>query len=322
MANYVKGIGDALNRINEIIPKFDAQIFRYLAQNNAGVCWQDSASRLAITNRDRGVQIGTGMVYAHGYFGMSDAPTQIDFVLPSSGSNFARIFAEINLSTSPHRFTIRATAQSTSSIINLTQHNLVTSPSGIFQVPLYLVTINWNGTITHTDQRVQLQKVAQASNADLAAHATNATNLTGTGTIATGVTAVTQTQATNNTRLATTAYVRTAIAAFESFTQTHGANQARNTGNGDGEWGRLVLPNGMMILWYTSSDQHVTFPWAFPNKCWFVGYCGHPGAGTSDNLTSRNVGITWTTISRTGFSWSHQSSASSVNNRRYFAIGW
>jgi hypothetical protein len=326
MANYLKGLGDPLNRINEIIPKFDAQIYRYLTQNNPGVCWTDSAARFAITNRDRGVQIGAGMIYAHGYYAMSDAPTMIDFILPSAGNQFARIFAEINLSVMPHRFTIRASAQSTSSVINLTQHNLTTSPSGIFQVPLYLVTINANGTITSTDQRVQLGKVAQVTNADQAAHATNATNLTGTGSIATGVTAVTQTAGNNTTRIATTAFVRAALSVFETFTHlASGASvgTGHNRAGGDGEWGRCNFPNGVTMIWYTSSDQHVTFPYSgFPNKCWFVGYAGHRGTGTSDNITSRVVGITWTSVTRTGFSWSHQSSASSVNNRRYWAIGW
>ena len=324
MATYLKGIGDAINRVNEIIPSFDAKIFNYLAQNaNGGVCWSET-NRFALTNIDRGVQIGAGVAHAFGYFGMNDAPVRMTFVPPTGSAQFARVIAEINLSTTPHRFNIRATNQSTSSNITLTQNNLNSTPAGIFQIPLYLLTINSNGTITATDQRPQFTKPEHARNAEHATAATNATNLTGTGTIATGVTAVTQTQATNNTRVATTAYVRTAVDAFSTFSHVSGGSQAsaRNSAGGDGEWGRYTMPNGVIMIWYTSTDQHVTFPWAFPNKCWFVGYAGHRGAGTADNVTSRNVGITWTTVSRTGFSWSFQSGASSVNNRKYWAIGW
>jgi len=322
MANYLKGIGDPQTRVNEIIPKFDAQIFNFLAQCVPGICWSET-NRFALTTITRGVRIGAGMCQAHGYFGMSDALTQLDFITPTSGNQFVRVFAEINLSVTPHRFSVRATAQSTSSNIALTQNNLSTTPNGVYQIPLYLLTLATNGTITSTDQRPQMTKPEHAKNAEQATNATNATNLTGTGTIATGVTAVTQTQATNNTRVATTAYVRTAIAALETFSHVSSGSSAsaRNSAGGDGEWGRYTMPNGVIWIWYTSSDQHVTFPWAFPNKCWMVGYAGHRGAGTADNVTSRNVGITWTTVTRTGFSWSFQSGASSMNNRKYWAIG-
>jgi hypothetical protein len=302
MANYVKGIGDPQTRVNEIIPKFDAQIFRFLAQTAAGVCWPDTASRFAITNRDRGVQIGTGMVCAHGYFGLSDAPTQINFVIPSSGSQFARIIAEINLSTSPHRFSIRATAQSTSSNIGLTQQSLTTTPSGIFQVPLYLVTINSNGVITHTDQRVQLQKVEHARLAEDSTRATNATNLVSGGTIASNVTAVTQAQTSNATLVATTAFVRTAINNMNAITNVSWSS-ARGNSAGNGEDGITVLPNGIMIQYFGGSAQSQSFPVSFPTRCVFVGYAGNWGDGTSDNITSRVAGINRNTVSRTGFTW-------------------
>jgi hypothetical protein len=310
MATYLKGIGDAINRVNEIIPSFDAKILNYLAQNSSGgVCWSET-NRFALTNIDRGVQIGAGVAHAHGYFGMNDAPVRLTFVPPTGSAQFARVIAEINLSTTPHRFNIRATNQSTSSSIGLTQNNLSTNPNGIHQIPLYLVTIPANGAITVSDQRVQLARVANAQHAQTAGTATNAGNLT--GTIATAATAVTQTAGTNDTRVATTAFVTTAL-----------NNRLARSASGDGGIGSMTLPNGVIFRWGEGTAQNITFSPAFPTSCIFVGYQGHHGTlSSSTSIQSRDVGILWSEVTRTGFRWQRQSGTADITRRKWLAIGF
>jgi len=320
MANYVKGIGDATSRINEIIPKFDAQILNFLIQSTPGVCWSET-NRFAIATSGRSVLISAGMVHAYGYFGMSDAITQIDFVMPTSATQYARIYAEINLSVTPHRFSIKATAQSSSSNIGLTQNNLATTPSGVYQIPLYLLTISSNGVITATDQRPQNTKPEHAKNAEQSINSTNANNLVSGGTIASNVTAVTQAQSDNTTKLATTAYVRSAIATLQAITTTYGGTSARNIW-GDGEWGSYTAPNGVMFQWYTANNQSNTFRTAFPNACVFCGYVGHHGSASNNSPWATDIGISYSDISRTGFKWKRQSGTSGVNQRKYLAIGY
>jgi len=193
MGFFLKGLGDPATGHNEILPSFDAAIYAYLAQNAGGVC--SSGANFAATTTDRGVSIAAGLAYVNGYFGMSDSPTLLNFTFPTGSAQFARVFAEVNLSVTPHRFSIRASNQSTSNNIPLVQDNLSIAASGIHQIPLFLCQINSNRTITITSQRNMLNRIL---------HAENAVNLT--GTIQTAVTGVTQAEGNNSTRVATTEY--------------------------------------------------------------------------------------------------------------------
>jgi len=193
MAFFLKGLGDPVTGHNEILPSFDAMIYAYLAQNAAGVC--NTGQQFAATTTDRGVNVAPGLCFVNGYFGMSDSPTPLNFTFPSGSAQFARVFAEVNLSVTPHRFQIRASNQSTSSNIPLIQDNLSIAASGIHQIPLFLCQINNNRTITITNQRNILNRIDQAQ---------NAVNLS--GTIETAATGVTQAANNNSTRIATTAY--------------------------------------------------------------------------------------------------------------------
>jgi len=322
MATYLKGIGDSLSRVNEIIPSFDAKIFNYLCQNSGGgICWSES-NRFALTHVDRGVNIGAGMAHAYGYFGMSDSVVRLDFIPPSGSAQYARVMAEINLSTTPHRFNIRATAQSSTTNISLTQNNLSTTPSGIYQIPLYLLTIHSNGTITATDQRTSFTKPEHAKNAEHSTSATNATNLVSGGNIASNVTATTQSASDNSTRIATTAYAKREVTNNNVLSYTSSTTSARNSFWGDGEWGHYKAANGLIFQWHFGNDQSVTFKVAFPTKCLFVGYVGHHGGASNNSPWASDVGISYGDISRTGFKWKRQSGTSGVNQRKYFAIGY
>jgi len=232
MAFHLKGIGDPETGKNEIIPSFDARISHFIAGIQHCVVRGEfhNFDRVII---DRGVRIRGGLCQAHGYFAINDEDFQINFVLPSSIQR-TMIFAEINLAVTPHVFTIRASQMTTSvNPPNLTQDNLRLNPSGVFQIPLWFVTINPNGTITAADHRPFADRIMNA---------TNSTNVLANGTIAGTVTAVTQAQTNNSTNVSTTAYTRTAIANLRSeildsfrqiplLTGTWSHNVTNSTGN-------------------------------------------------------------------------------------------
>lgn len=152
MSYILKGIGDKVTGKNEISPLFDAKINKFLVTLNPCVVGSES-KKFAISIIDRGVTIGPGMAFAHGYFGMSDATVQFNYVVPSSKPQYAKVYAEFDLSKTPQAFAIKTTPQTDSSVINLLQDNLGEIPSGVYQLPLYLLTININGSIGYSDTR-------------------------------------------------------------------------------------------------------------------------------------------------------------------------
>ena len=152
MAYYLKGIGDVITGKNEITPQFDAKIHKFISVNDAFVVGSDS-NRFIVNVISRGATISAGMACAYGYYGMSDATVQFNFVVPSSSTQYAKIYAEFDLSSSPQNFSIKATPQASSSVIDLTQDDLSVNPTGKYQLPLYLITIQTNGTIRATDLR-------------------------------------------------------------------------------------------------------------------------------------------------------------------------
>jgi len=176
MANYLKGIGDAATRKNEILPNLDARINKFLAGHTSGII-RGEYNEYAATVVDRGVVVKSGFMTAHGYFGASDTETQINFIMPSS-TNYVHIYAEIDLATLPNKYEIKATNLSSSSAWTPRQDNLLVEQSGKFQFPLYMVTVTAS-TIMLTDKRVLIEKplrVIHAENATNAASATTATN--------------------------------------------------------------------------------------------------------------------------------------------------
>jgi len=131
------------------------------------------------------------MMQAHGYFGCTDTDTQLNFVMPST-TQYAQIYAEIDLSVVPNRFEIKASAMSNTTAWAPMQDNLRTITNGKYQLHLWQATIT-PSTITLTDRRSYIYKPLNAVNAEFAE------------------TATTQAQSDNSTNISTTAYVRTAI---------------------------------------------------------------------------------------------------------------
>ena len=172
MGYILKGIGDKLTGKNEIIPTFDAKIFNFYSQMAPGVVGSES-NKFPVTIITRGVTIGPGLAHAYGYFGMSDAPVQFNFVIPSTSTQYAKVYAEFDLSARPQSMAIKVTPQSDTSVIELISDNLSTLTTGIYQIPLYLVTIKTDASITCTDLRTILNRVSYAghsNNSDLAAN--------------------------------------------------------------------------------------------------------------------------------------------------------
>jgi len=162
MAFSVKGIGDKSTGKNEIMPSFDAMILNFII-GITGCVLKNEMWEFASQVVDRGVRIRPGIMQAHGYFAISDSEHQINYTTPAT-RQYARIYAEINLAVTPHDFVIKTSALSSSTSIPLTQDNLRTNPSGIYQMPLWLVQLEANGTIIVTDERPFADKIKQADN--------------------------------------------------------------------------------------------------------------------------------------------------------------
>ena len=217
MAYILKGIGDSVTGKNEIIPNFDAKIFNFYSQIDPGVVASEK-NKFAITIIDRGINIGPGLVQAFGYFGMSDSPVQFNYLIPSSQTQYSKVYAEIDLSARPQTFAVKVTPQSDSTVIELENDNLSEITSGVYQIPLYLVTIQTSGTITYSDIRPLLERVSYSNHSKKSDLATNSQNLIAGGTIASNVVATTQSASDNSRKVATTAYVTTAINNVKNIT--------------------------------------------------------------------------------------------------------
>jgi hypothetical protein len=163
MANYLKGIGDAATRVNEILPSLDARINKFLVGHTAGII-RGEYNEFSAQIVDRGVAVRSGFLTAHGYFGASDTETQINFVMPT-GTQYVHIYAEIDLAPIPNTFGIKATAMSNSEAWSPRQDNLLTMQSGKYQFPLYKATVTAS-TIILTDNRTFIEKPLRAINAD------------------------------------------------------------------------------------------------------------------------------------------------------------
>ena len=169
MGYILKGIGDSVTGKNEIVPTFDAKIYNFYSQIVPGVVASEKI-RFALTKIDRGIIIGPGMAHAFGYFGLSDAPVQINFVVPSSGTQYSKVYAEFDLSARPQSMSIKVTPQSDTSVIELQQDDLSEITTGIHQVPLFLISISTSGAINYTDLRKNLERISFAQHSWEADH--------------------------------------------------------------------------------------------------------------------------------------------------------
>lgn len=163
MANYLKGIGDAATRANEILPGFDARINSFIIGHTAGII-KNEYNEFQANSVDRGVIVKSGMMQAYGFFACSDTDTQINFIMPST-TQYVHIYAEIDLTVVPNRFEIKTTPMSNSAVWIARQDNLKNTPNGKYQMPLWQVTLTAT-TITLADKRVFISKLTDAITAE------------------------------------------------------------------------------------------------------------------------------------------------------------
>lgn len=163
MANYLKGIGDAATRANEILPGFDARINSFIIGHTAGII-KNEYNEFQANTVDRGVIVKSGMMQAYGFFACSDTDTQINFIMPST-TQYIHIYAEIDLTVAPNRFEIKTTPMSNSAMWIARQDNLKDTPNGKYQMQLWQVTLTAT-TITLADKRVFISKPTDAITAE------------------------------------------------------------------------------------------------------------------------------------------------------------
>jgi hypothetical protein len=165
MATYLKGIGDALSRTNEILPSLDAKINKFLTGHTAGVI-QGEYNSFSAELIDRGVVVRSGILQAYGYFGCSDTDTQFNFILPT-GTNYIHIYGEIDLSVVPNKFEIKQTIMSNSPSYTFVQDDLSVNLYGKYQIPLWQITLTSTG-LALTDNRPFILKPLNSVNAEYA----------------------------------------------------------------------------------------------------------------------------------------------------------
>jgi hypothetical protein len=195
MGAVLKGIGDTATEVNKIMPSLDASINRFVCGHTSGII-RSEFYEFAAQVTGRTVTVRGGLLQAYGYFGASDTEKQITFGT-SSGTQYSHIYAEIDLTVAPNIFDIKATPLSSSSGYTYRQDNLGTTPSGKYQFPLWLATVTAL-SITLTDRRAFIDKPLNAVNAE---------------------TSVTQPQTDNSTKIATTAFVKTAVTNAMAITE-------------------------------------------------------------------------------------------------------
>jgi hypothetical protein len=230
MANYLKGIGDVVLRVNEILPGFDARINNFLCGHTAGII-KNEYNEFAATTIDRGVIIKSGMLQSYGYFACCDTETQINFLMPST-TNYVHIYAEIDLSIVPNKFEIKASPMSNSASWTPRTDNLKTIPNGKYQFHLYQVTLTAT-TIVLADKRTYIYKPSDAVTAE---------NYTASGGIASKFSSV---ESSINTRMPK----MTLVLSNKSFTintngvgsQTYSLNSGTTIQSGD-----LILVNARL----------------------------------------------------------------------------
>lgn len=132
MANYLKGIGDAATRANEILPGFDARINNFIIGHTAGII-KNEYNEFQANTVDRGVIVKSGMMQAYGFFACSDTDTQINFIMPST-TQYIHIYAEIDLTVAPNRFEVKTTPMSNSAVWIARQDNLKDTPNGKYRL--------------------------------------------------------------------------------------------------------------------------------------------------------------------------------------------
>lgn len=215
----VAGAGNANENINLINPRFQAEALRQIRGYDVGVLKNTFFTSTSATGTSRtanpdfmwklntsggitAVRVGRGMATAYGYDIQSEAEVTLAGTIPASGTKYVFVYLEWDLhnpNMAVGSIKLRDNGTS-SSWTPSSQNNLITNPTGIYQMILYRLTVNASGTITATANwenfgvktigyNLRSEHANHAENADEATHAgaadkaTYAGNNTSAGTI-------------------------------------------------------------------------------------------------------------------------------------------
>lgn len=165
----VAGAGSAEENVNLINPRFQAEALRQLRGYDVGVLKNTFYTTTSATGTSRtanndfmwrlnasggitAVKVGRGMATAYGYDIQSEAEVTLAGTVPASGTKYVFIYLEWDLHN-PNKAigSIKLRDNGTSSSWTPSnQNNLITNPTGIYQMILYRLAVNTAGTITAT----------------------------------------------------------------------------------------------------------------------------------------------------------------------------
>lgn len=162
MAEYkgrISGIGNSLDRTNEITTDDLAIIRRFIIGHD--YCVLNSESFVCTKIDNKTIKLSQGMMQAYGYLGFLDKAINIDFLLPSA-IQYNIIYIEIDRSVVPNTCYIKIKNNQASPYINrntFRQDVLSSIKTGVFQLPLWKLTLTNEGIVEIEDIREIKEKI-------------------------------------------------------------------------------------------------------------------------------------------------------------------
>lgn len=197
----VAGAGNANENINLINPRFQAEALRQIRGYDVGVLKNTFFTSTSATGTSRtanpdfmwklnisggitSIKVGRGMATAYGYDIQSEADVTLNGTIPASGTKYVFIYLEWDLHNPDTAVgSIKMRDNGTSSTWTpSSQDNLITNPTGTYQMILYRMAVNTSGSITSTANwesfgvktigyNLRSEHANHAENADEAVHA-------------------------------------------------------------------------------------------------------------------------------------------------------
>jgi hypothetical protein len=153
MALSIKGIGSVATRVNEITPEFDAHLLSWLTAYDKAIL-KGHLGEFAVTRSGNAINIAAGLFFVYGYACLNSSIVTLTQQY-GTGTSYAYVYFDIDLSGSTGKFQIKLTTPSTSEAVTWTQNNLFTNPVGRYQQAIAKLTITAS-SITVTDLRADL----------------------------------------------------------------------------------------------------------------------------------------------------------------------
>lgn len=201
----VGGTGDKKTRENEITSDDIAVLRNYIYGWNYGVVNEKNwIFNIEEQNDNVTVTINKGIMFAYGYFGVLSQPTSLTFI-KTSVTQYRFIYAEIDKSVVPNTFSIKIKNNQGSNKINpntFRQDYLSAVKTGVFQLPLWQITLGEMGIEEIKDIRPLRNYIMQTSFAEYATEKV-------IGKISETATGTTQDKSDISKKLATTQFVKT-----------------------------------------------------------------------------------------------------------------